>query len=106
MQGFFFPANKTLKGDIMQNKKSAYQQCHDVLRELQRIAPMATLAHARTQRLGQCPDREAGAERTIKKTCDELGLHYYLQTDPRGGTLYVDNKPIAQDNYNRAVFLA
>lgn len=30
------------------------------------------------------------------------GLHLYLQTDPRGATVYVDAKPIGGNVYNRA----
>ena len=52
------------------------------------------------------PDREAGAIKRIAEVCKRLGLHYYIQGDPRGGTLYVDNKPIPDNNYNRAVFIA
>ena len=32
----------------------------------------------------------------------ELGLFVYYQTDPRGATIYVDKKPIPENNYNQA----
>ncbi len=57
-------------------------------------------------RISLVPDREKGAEKSIMKICTRLGLHYYLQTDPRGGTLYMDNKPIPDNNYSRTTFIA
>lgn len=30
-------------------------------------------------------------------------LHIYLQTDPRGASIYLDKKPIPQNNYSRAI---
>lgn len=38
-------------------------------------------------RLSKASDRERGAEKTIAAFCKQNGLHFYLQTDPRGGTL-------------------
>ncbi len=32
----------------------------------------------------------------------KLGLFVYFQTDPRGATVYLDNKPIPENNYNQA----
>ncbi len=58
------------------------------------------------KRICKAADRERGAIKRIKAVCQRLGLHYYLQTDPRGGTLYVDSQPIPENNYNRAVFIA
>lgn len=52
------------------------------------------------------PDREAGAIRRIEEVCARLGLHYYLQTDPRGGTLYLSREPIPANNYSQAFFVA
>ena len=57
-------------------------------------------------RCGIALDREKGAEKAIAKICTALGLHYYLQTDPRGGTLYVDVQPIPSNNYSRSTFIA
>ena len=48
-------------------------------------------------------DREAGALRRVKAICEANGLHYYRQGDPRGCALYVDNQPIPDDDYTRAV---
>lgn len=58
------------------------------------------------KRMYKAPDRERGAIKRIAATCERLGLFYYLQTDPRGGTLYVDNKPIPDNNYSSATFIA
>ncbi len=58
------------------------------------------------KRISSAADREKGAEKTIMKICTRLGLHYYLQTDPRGGTLYVSKDFIDQADYNRATFIA
>lgn len=41
-------------------------------------------------------DAEAGALRTVKRVCDEIGLHFYVQGDPRGCALYV--APFALDH--------
>lgn len=36
------------------------------------------------------PDREAGARKRVEKILSKYpGLHYYVQTDPRGASLYV-----------------
>ena len=43
------------------------------------------------------------AENRIIERVKALGLHAYLQTDPRGATLYVDSKPIPDDNYTQAI---
>lgn len=32
----------------------------------------------------------------------ESGLHIYYQTDPRGATIYLDKKPIPENNYTTA----
>lgn len=47
--------------------------------------------------------RTAKAEQRLVKAVTDLGLHAYLQTDPRGAVLYVDKAPIASDSYNRAL---
>lgn len=49
------------------------------------------------------PDREAGALRRVKAICEANRLHFYHQGDPRGCSLYVDNQPIPDNNYSRAV---
>ena len=40
-------------------------------------------------------------EKNVIQYCDCLGLFVYLQTDPRGATIYVDTKPIPKNNYNQ-----
>jgi hypothetical protein len=32
----------------------------------------------------------------------EHKMYIYFQTDPRGATIYADNKPIPENNYNQA----
>lgn len=49
------------------------------------------------------PDRRSGAIHRISALCAEMGIHFYVQTDPRGCALYVDSAPIADDDYTRAV---
>lgn len=58
------------------------------------------------KRLGVAYDVERAAHTTIARVCSELGLYYYLQTDPRGGTLYISNEPLDCQNYDRGVFVA
>ena len=41
------------------------------------------------------------AER-IHKMAEKMGLQLYLQTDPRGASVYVSWEPIADNNYNRS----
>ncbi len=122
---------------------TTYKKNMEVLGQLHKVAPKATLEHAillrraamtlhawyehecngaiqrdektdvpywwntnTCKRIYRSPDREKGAIKRIEHVCADLGLKYYLQGDPRGGTLYVDNKPIPENNYNRAVFIA
>lgn len=49
------------------------------------------------------PDREAGALRRVKEVCDELCIHFYHQTDPRGASLYVAAEPLTDTNYTRGI---
>lgn len=51
-------------------------------------------------------DMEAGALKRIESICKRNGMHYYVQTDPRGGTLYLSREPISESDYSRATFLA
>lgn len=46
------------------------------------------------------PDREAGALRRVAKVCQDAGLHFYHQTDPRGCALYVGTEPLTDQNYS------
>ena len=48
------------------------------------------------------PDREKGARARIESTCKALGLHYYIQTDPRGAALRISRAPIDADRYTDA----
>ena len=48
------------------------------------------------------PDREKGARARIESTCKALGLHYYIQTDPRGAALWISRAPISADRYTDA----
>ena len=41
-------------------------------------------------------------EKEVNVYCKNLGLFVYFQTDPRSATIYVDTKPIPDDNYNQA----
>jgi hypothetical protein len=43
-----------------------------------------------------------GKEAEIEKKAKELKLFVYLQTDPRGATVYLDTKAIPDNNYNQA----
>lgn len=49
------------------------------------------------------PDRETGAKQRIAARCASLGLHHYIQTDPRGWSLYVSDEPLTDSNYNRGL---
>lgn len=49
------------------------------------------------------PDYETGAIRRIEQVCKEAGLHYYLQTDPRGCALHVSNEPLNDQNYSLGI---
>lgn len=51
-------------------------------------------------------DIEKAERRKVEQVCGDCGLSYYIQTDPRGASLYVDNKPLDFDNYHRAVCCA
>lgn len=42
----------------------------------------------------------------IKGICDTFGLFYYIQEDPRGGTLYISETPLNDQNYYHGVFVA
>lgn len=59
-----------------------------------------TYPHNGKMRRERIPDRESGALRTIKRVCEENGLHFYHQTDPRGCALYVSNEPLDDHGYS------
>jgi hypothetical protein len=58
-----------------------------------------------TRKRYRIPDRERGALARVSAVCSRLGLYHYLQTDPRGGTLYVSTDPIDDTNYNRGLYV-
>lgn len=43
------------------------------------------------------------AIKRVQAACKELGLNYYVQTDPRGCALYVSDKPLTPENYNHGI---
>ena len=57
-------------------------------------------------RLHPCKNLEKGAMQRIADTCVAAGLHFYLQTDPRGGTLYISDTPLNEQNYTSGFFVA
>lgn len=48
-------------------------------------------------------DTETRQEEKIVLKADKMGLCLYLQTDPRGATIYLDKEPIKDNDYTRAV---
>lgn len=48
------------------------------------------------------PDREASAIRRVADVCARNGLHYFVQTDPRGCSLYVAGEVLTDVNYSSA----
>lgn len=50
------------------------------------------------------PDLEKGARKAIERRCKELGLFFYIQTDPRGLALYLSREELTSENYNRKGF--
>ena len=51
-------------------------------------------------------DIGAATERRVAALCEALGAQYYIQGDPRGAALWVDSKPIPDDNHTGAVCCA
>lgn len=49
------------------------------------------------------PDREKGARKRIAERCNRLNLHYYIQTDPRGWSLYLSREPLTDSNYTNGI---
>ena len=46
-------------------------------------------------------DMERFHQKRIVAICAKCNLHYYLQTDPRGASLYISANPIDICDYNR-----
>ncbi len=42
----------------------------------------------------------------IIEICAPIDLFWYVQTDPRGGTLYVSKEKLTDQNYHNGVFIA
>ena len=55
---------------------------------------------ADTDKYRNATDRK---EAKLIESVEAAGLHGYLQTDPRGATLYVDSKPLYETTYTRGV---
>jgi hypothetical protein len=48
-------------------------------------------------------DREKGALKRIQAVCNDLNIHFFHQTDPRGCSLYVSLEPLPSNDYTRGV---
>lgn len=48
-------------------------------------------------------DRTTRLEFPIYEKAKGMGLYVFLQTDPRGTTIYLDKQPIPENNYTQAV---
>ena len=46
--------------------------------------------------------KETKLVKQVNGLCASLNLYYYLQTDPRGATIYLDTKEIPDNSYNNA----
>ena len=49
--------------------------------------------------------REENLNKKAQAIAKEIGAYIYMQGDPRGATIYIDNKPIPDNNYTQAVCL-
>lgn len=56
-----------------------------------------------TERQQKREDRLIAEVTALAKSLD---LFIYIQSDPRGGTIYLDTKEIPDNNYTRAQFIA
>lgn len=59
--------------------------------------------HKGEMRRYRIADKEAGAIRRVAAVCRALGAFYFVQTDPRGCSLYVANEPLTDSDYTRGV---
>ena len=55
-----------------------------------------------TQHIKSWERQEDKLYKEIEKYIGALGLHVYFQTDPRGATIYLDDKEIPDNNYTQA----
>jgi len=49
--------------------------------------------------------REEKLTKEAHKIAKELKAYVYIQGDPRGATIYIDSKPIPDNNYTQAICL-
>ncbi len=55
-------------------------------------------------RYTRIPDRERGAKKRLAKLMARyVGMNAYIQTDPRGASLYILPQGIDAENYNRGI---
>lgn len=48
-------------------------------------------------------DMEKVHRATVARICAAYGLHYFIQTDPRGQAVYVSREPLANNDYTRGI---
>jgi hypothetical protein len=65
--------------------------------------PIGRNTHGRGRR--RIADLETPARARIASTCERLDLWHYIQTDPRGGSLYVNDVPLDDSTYNRGLLI-
>lgn len=46
------------------------------------------------------PDKQAATLKHVTALCEEAGIHYYHQADPRGCALYISKEPMDGSNYS------
>ena len=63
---------------------------------------ICTYPNTGNMRRRSIPDRESSALRRVANLCREAGLFFYVQTDPRGCSLYVSLENLNDQNYSRA----
>jgi len=64
---------------------------------------LVTYPHNGKERRQRIPDREKGARKRIADRCERFGLYHYIQTDPRGWSLYLSREPINGTNYTNGI---
>jgi len=63
---------------------------------------ICTYPNTGNMRRRSIPDRESSALRRVANLCREAGMFFYVQTDPRGCSLYVSLEDLNDQNYSRA----
>jgi hypothetical protein len=51
----------------------------------------------------QIRDMERTYRSRVENICKDLGLRYYIQSDPRGASLYISSAPIGPSDYTNGV---